>query len=240
MKERRFRAFWANFVIVAVLITTFGVVFAAAMPIEDPAKAVNNAIYEGDKDGGKVALMFNVYENAANVQKIADILDEYGFKATFFVGGSWAAKNQNILLKIASGGFEIGNHGYLHRDHATLSAKQNKDEIILTERMIDSILADLPDYRNCKLFAPPSGSIGDTMFDVCSELDYRVIMWTRDTIDWRDHNADIIYNRAVKDIKAGDLVLMHPTDCTVEALPRVLEYIKSVGLTADIVSNVIK
>jgi len=239
MKERRFRAFWANFVIAAVLITTFGVAIAAAMPGDAQIKAVNNAIYEGNKSGEKVALMFNVYENAANVEKIADILDEYGFKATFFVGGSWVAKHPNTLLKIAAKGFEIGNHGYLHRDHAKLSLKQNKDEISLTERLVDETLSGLPDYKKCKLFAPPSGSIGDVMFDACKALNYRVIMWTRDTIDWRDHDENVIYERAVRNIKAGDLILMHPTDCTVQALPRILEYIKTANLRADIVSYVI-
>ncbi|MDE5601104.1 MAG: polysaccharide deacetylase family protein, partial [Clostridia bacterium] len=145
----------------------------------------------------------------------------------------------NTLLKLSSSGFEIGNHGYLHRDHAKLTHKQNIDEIALTERTIDSVLGALPDYANCKLFAPPSGSLGSAMFDACKELDYKVIMWTRDTIDWRDHDANVIYERAIRDIKAGDLILMHPTDCTVEALPRILQYIKSAGLSADTVSNVI-
>ncbi len=239
MKERRFRAFWANFVIAAVLACTFGIAFTAALPVSETTQPVNNAIYEGNQNGGKVALMFNVYENAPNVESIAAILEEYGFNATFFVGGSWVAKHPNTLLKVASCGFEIGNHGYLHRDHAKLTMQQNKEEILLTERLIDSVLEDLPDYYNCKLFAPPSGSIGTVMFEACKQLEYKVIMWSRDTIDWRDHDADIIYERAIKDIKAGDLILMHPTDCTVDALPRILEYIKSANLSADTVSNVI-
>ena len=240
MKEKRFRRVWANFVIAAVLVTTFGIAFAAALPTDVQTKAVNNAIYAGDKDGAKISLMFNVYENAGNVEKIAEILNGYGYKSTFFVGGSWVAKNQNTLLKISSLGFEIGNHGYLHRDHAKISLKQNIEEIVLTERLIDGVLCDLPNYKNPKLFAPPSGSIGDIMFEACKQLDYKVIMWTRDTIDWRDHNSDMIYERAIRDVKAGDLILMHPTDQTVAALPRILDYIKSVGLSADIVSNVIK
>ncbi len=99
MKEKRFRAIWANFVIVTMLITTFGIAFTVALPISDNTQAVNNAIYEGDKDGANVALMFNVYENPANVEKIADILEEYGFKCTFFVGGSWVAKTPTPCLK---------------------------------------------------------------------------------------------------------------------------------------------
>ena len=65
-------------------------------------------------------------------------------------------------------------------------------------------------------------------------------MWTRDTIDWRDKDADIIFERAIKDVKAGDLILMHPTDATVTALPRILSHLKSQNLKVDVVSKVIE
>lgn len=239
MKERYFRAFWANFVIVTVLVATFGIAVVSSLPdLKGSALTGNTAIYEGESSDA-VALMFNVYENASNVQKITDILLERDCCATFFIGGSWAAKNPNTLLRAAAAGFEIGNHGYLHRDHAALSLKQNKEEIKLTERLIDDILSTLPEYENCKLFAPPSGSLGDNMFAACNELGYRVIMWTRDTVDWRDRDAEVIFERAVKNLRAGDLVLMHPTDATVEALPRILDYLESVNLRAAKVSEVI-
>ena len=212
----------------------------AAYPVEEKIEQVNNAVYNGKTDCGKIALTFNVYERADNVAKIAEILDEYGFKSTFFVGGCWAAKNGDTLLKLASSGHEIGNHGYSHLDHAKLSRKRNEEEIRITEKVIDSPLSSLPDYANSKLFAPPSGSMSNAMFDACKELGYTVIMWTRDTIDWRDHNPDLIFERATKNLKAGDIILMHPTDATVASLPRILEYIKSQNLKADIVSNVIE
>lgn len=240
MSETRFRNFCANFVIVSILLLVFGVSFVAAYPVEDKIEQVNNAVYNGKTDCGKIALTFNVYERADNVAKIAEILDEYGFKSTFFVGGCWAAKNGDTLLKLASSGHEIGNHGYSHLDHAKLSRKRNEEEIRITEKVIDSSLSSLPDYANSKLFAPPSGSMSNAMFDACKELGYTVIMWTRDTIDWRDHNPDLIFERATKNLKAGDIILMHPTDATVAALPRILEYIKSQNLVADTVSNVIE
>ena len=67
------------------------------------------------------------------------------------------------------------------------------------------------------------------MFEVCEELGYTVIMWTRDTIDWRDHDAALIAERALKGIKAGDLILLHPTEKTVEALPSILDGIAAAG-----------
>ena len=239
MSETRFRNFCANFVILATLLLTFGIAFVATYPEQIPTQTVNNAIYEGNQNSGSVSLMFNVYENTDNVKKIAEILDEYGYKTTFCVGGVWAAKNQDVLLQLGADGFEIGNHGYMHCDHANLNLKQNEDEILVTQKLIDSALSSLPDYQNCKLFAPPSGSIGNKMFEACKKLDYKVIMWTRDTIDWRDHNPDLIFERATKNLKAGDIILMHPTDATVAALPRILEYIKSQNLKADVVSKVI-
>ena len=240
MNETRFRTFCANFVILATLLLTFGIAFVATYPEQIPTQTVNNAIYEGNQNSGSVSLMFNVYENTDNVKKIAEILDEYGYKTTFFVGGVWAAKNQDVLLQLGADGFEIGNHGYMHCDHAKLNLKQNEDEILVTQKLIDSALSSLPDYQNCKLFAPPSGSIGTKMFEACKKLDYKVIMWTRDTIDWRDKDADIIFERAIKDVKAGDLILMHPTDATVTALPRILSHLKSQNLKVDVVSKVIE
>lgn len=237
MKENKFRTLWANLIIVAVLVSTFGIAFFAASSPSFETKTVNNAVYEGNKESGGVSLMFNVYENAANVEKIAEILSSFNADATFFVGGSWVAKHQNTLLKLAASGFEIGNHGYLHRDHKNLSYADNISEITLAEKVIKGAINDFP-YSY--LFAPPSGSMGNDMFEACKNLNYTVIMWTRDTIDWRDHDANLIYERAVKNVKAGDLILMHPTDCTVEALPKIIEYIYSQNLKLNSVSEVIK
>ncbi len=220
---------------------TFCIVAVSAIPLsQEDVQTVNNAIYEGDKSSNSVSLMFNVYENGDNAKRIAQLVTGYGFSTTFFVGGSWVAKNGDTLLNIASMGIEIGNHGYLHRDHKQLSFDANVKEIRLAERIIDATLNAFPAYTNCKLFAPPSGSIGNDMFEACNQLGYKVIMWTRDTIDWRDHDANLIYTRAIDNLHAGDLILLHPTDHTLQALPRILEYIKSVGLKVDTVTNVIK
>ena len=228
----------SNVIIIIVLVATFSVAIVAVSPWETDL-ASTSAIYVGDEESGKVGLMFNVYENTEIALNIAKLMVEHGFRATFFVGGKWVERNGMAVLSLYNMGMELGNHGYLHRDHKVISYEKNVDEILLTERLLDAHLKGFPGYNNSKLFAPPSGSYGDNMFSACDALGYRVIMWTRDTIDWRDHDEEVIFQRAIKDIKAGDLVLMHPTKDTLSALPRILEYIKNQGLVADIVSNVI-
>ena len=244
MKEHRFRAVTSNLIICAVLGTVLAAALFALYPADTPAAMpTGGAVYSGDPESGRVALMFNVYEGTEQVEEIAGLLAERGFRATFFVGGKWAERNGDTLVRLATGGFELGNHGYLHRDHAALSRENNRSEIVITERLLAATLADLTDAEReralPKLFAPPSGSMGEEMFEICDELGYTVVMWTRDTIDWRDHDSALIAERTLKDIKAGDLILMHPTAETVEALPAILDGIERAGLTADTVSTVL-
>lgn len=243
MKERRFRIITANVIISATLALVLAAALFSVIPDGNADVPAGKAVYSGDPDGGKVSLMVNVYEGTEFVEQIAALLAERGWSTTFFVGGKWAEKNGDTLLKLAADGFELGNHGYLHRDHATLSADNNRAEILITERLLAATLSGLGEEAAAaampRLFAPPAGSMGSAMFEACDELGYTVVMWTRDTIDWRDHDAALITQRAVKDLAGGDLILMHPTAATVEALPAILDAIAAAGLAVAPVSETI-
>lgn len=218
----------SNVLIAAVLI---GLYFACA-PTEKTTQT-SAPIYKNASAGNKVAIMFNVYEGTEYVERILEILEEHGAQATFFLGGCWAEKNVDTVKAIYRRN-ELGNHGYLHLDHAKISESQNREEIILCSRLIEKIVG-----REPRLFAPPSGSIGETMLSVCDELGYKVIMWSKDTIDWRDKDYELITKRATTDIQNGDMILMHPTEHTVRALPDILSCYEKNGLSAVTVSELV-
>lgn len=218
-----------NFLIIVIL---FGL-YLACVPNLD-ATAANAPIYKGNTQSNSVAIMVNVYQGSEHVEAMLDILERYKVTCTFFVGGCWAEKNMD-LLKAMSGMAEIGNHGYLHLDHAKLSYQQNMEEIALCSTLIEKIIG-----KKCNLFAPPSGSMGTNMLKVCENLNYRVIMWSKDTIDWRDKNEDLVYKRATKDTQSGDMILMHPTAHTVKALPKIIESLQEKNLTLVKVSDIIE
>ncbi len=193
----------------------------------------NDNLYSGGSEqSGEVCLMFNVYESAENVHKILDILDEYGAKATFFIGGSWADDNVDGVREIFSRGHELGSHGYFHKDHATMSYEANLEEIRPSVKLLEMICLE-----KITLFAPPSGSFAENTLTACKTLGLNVIMWSRDTIDWRDKDVNLIYERATKNLKAGEFILMHPKDVTVTALPKILQYIGDNGLKTGVVSQ---
>lgn len=185
---------------------------------------VYSARYNGNTQKKRATLMFNVYWGNEYIESILNILEKNDIKTTFFIGGIWAQKYPDLLKKIANSGHEIGSHGYSHKDHSKLNYSENLSEIRKAEEIIENIT-----NNEIKFFAPPSGCIGNAMFKACEDLGYTVIMWSNDTIDWRDKNAQVIYERAIKNASGGELILMHPTQKTVEALQGVIDWYESNG-----------
>lgn len=109
-------------VALALIILTVGAVCFIPLGISTAGGKSDGVYYNGNTDSDMISLMFNVYQGSEYVLDIMDSLDEYGVKATFFVGGSWADDNTEVLREIASRGHELGNHGYFHKDHDKLNA----------------------------------------------------------------------------------------------------------------------
>ena len=221
-----------NLILVVALIAVYAISFVpqTAVPIYGGDKI--EAIYRGNVLNKNVSLMFNVYENTDTVNKIIDILNEKNVKATFFVGGCWADDNGQTLCRIVECGHEIANHGYFHKDHKKLDYDANEKEISLTGVIIKALCGVQP-----TLFAPPSGSFSETTLSVANSLNYKVIMWSKDTIDWRDKDVDLIVKRATKNPANGDLILMHPKTHTVKALPKIIDFYVEMGYRLVTVSE---
>lgn len=219
-----------------LLVVIFSIVFAISFLPESIESIYGgsriNAIYNGNRAKADVSLMFNVYENTEVVNGILDVLKENNVKATFFVGGCWADDNGQTLTRIVSEGHELANHGYFHKDHKLLDYQKNKSEIENTGKIVKALCG-----MDLKLFAPPSGSFSDTTLEVADELGYKVIMWSKDTIDWRDKDENLIFKRATNGLENGDLILMHPKAHTLAVLPKILDFYKSVNFSVVTVSE---
>ena len=187
---------------------------------------VDNLYYSGNQKSNKITLMVNVYWGTEYIDGFLDIFEKYNIKTTFFVGGMWAEDNPDVLKKIFSCGHEIANHGFSHKDHDKLSYQKNCDEILGCHNVVKNILG-----IDMNLFAPPSGAYNKTTVEIAKQLGYKTIMWTegRDTIDWRDKDSEIVFQRAVKNAKGGDFVLMHPSQHTKNALEKIITTLQGQG-----------
>ena len=138
------------------------------------------------------------------------------------------------MREIFKRGHELGSHGYFHKDHSKMSYEANLQEIRPSVKLLEMICGE-----KIKLFAPPSGAYSENTLSACASLEMQVIMWSRDTIDWRDKDVNLIKKRATQNLKAGEFILMHPKDVTVQALPEILNYIRENGFKAENISRMI-
>ena len=221
-----------NIILCLTLVALCAISFVPEGALPAYVKGKNSAIYNGNRNSNYISLMFNVYENTEVVNGIIEVLNKKNVKATFFIGGCWADDNKETLLNIVNSGHEIANHGYFHKDHKKLDYQANYNEINLTDKVVESLCGQKP-----KLFAPPSGSYSQTTLQSAFDLDKQVIMWSKDTIDWRDSDPTLIFNRATKNATGGDLVLMHPKQHTLNILGTIIDYYLSIGLDVVCVSQ---
>lgn len=179
----------------------------------------------GDGSTGKIAITCNVAWGEEYLPQMLDILKEKDVYITFVILGEWAETHKEELKTIAQAGHELGNHGYYHVNHSELSADRVKKEITRTADLIKEVTGITP-----TVFSPPSGDCDKESVQAAIDAGQKVILWSIDTIDWRRDGKANILKRVFRDPKAGDIILMHPTKDTVEALPEIIDGLKERGL----------
>lgn len=156
---------------------------------------------------------------------ILDILNQYDVGATFFLVGSCIPENESLVQRIHQNGYSIGNHSYGHPPFATLKKERQLEEILLTNQRIEVITGE-----KVTLFRPPYGSMNNTTLNVVGESTMKIVLWNKDTEDWKVKNDQELVQYAKQHITGGSIVLFHEKQRTVDALPEIIEFIQNKGL----------
>lgn len=163
-----------------------------------------------------VALTFDDgpgYNGASD--RILDVLEKYNARATFFMVGVNAADHPENVKRKVKLKCEIGNHSY---DHSKYGNNVNADSITKATKAIKGACGEAP-----TAFRSPGGMTTPTILQVCKEQNLPLYYWTLDTQDWKYRNADTVYNNVMKNVKDGDIILMHEIyDSTAEAVERIV------------------
>lgn len=192
-----------RFGIICLLVLTV-LINSVSFPVAAFEDADVDIYRKNENDYMKIALTFDDGPHPRYTPKILDILDEYGIKATFFVIGVNAENYPTTIEKIIQRGHEIGNHTYSHPHVSCLNSENLKNEV----ESCESAIYGLTDYKT-KLFRPPEGMIDADVRSVLRGLDYKVILWDIDTLDWAHKSPEAISQNVLDNIAAGDIILMH-------------------------------
>ena len=171
-----------------------------------------------ENDYMKIALTFDDGPHPRYTPQILDILDKYGIKATFFAIGINADRYPDTMEMVIKRGHEIGNHTYTHPHVDRIDSLTLHGEI----EKCESALFNHTDYKT-KLFRPPEGMIDGYVKSVIKQLDYKVILWDIDTMDWAHTPPDVIADNVIKSVSSGDIILMHDYISYYSPTPEALE-----------------
>ncbi|MFD1394845.1 polysaccharide deacetylase family protein [Kroppenstedtia eburnea] len=191
-------------------------------------------IYRGNEKKPMAALMINVAWGTEHLSRMLDILEKEGVAATFFLDGSWLNQHPEEAKKLLAKGHELGNHGYSHPLMSRVSRERIRSEMEKTETLIRKLGVE------SRFFAPPAGDFNRVVLEEARRMGMKTVLWTVDTVDWRKTSSpEWMTQRIRKGIGKGSLVLMHPTDRTVQALPQIIGVIKEKGLRLGTVKEVL-
>lgn len=188
-----------------------------------PAVALEKAItYSLSADA--VALTFD--DGPSKYTKaIVDTLKEHEAGGTFFFIGQNVKQYPENVKYVHSNGYSIGNHTMTHANLPKLSAKEQEQEISSTNEAIERLTS-----QPVLLFRPPYGAKNKDLQDILEIRKMRMVLWNRDTEDWKSKNTGAIV-RYVRDTpSAGSVILLHESKETLDALPEIIRYLQEQDL----------
>jgi probable sporulation protein (polysaccharide deacetylase family) len=189
-------------------------------------------IYKGNTNKPMVAFLINVAWGEDYLPQMLHTLYANNVKATFFLDGQWLMKHKAEAKTILKAGHQLANHGYSHKNMSQLNRTQIVDEIQRTQHLLKQ-LGVTNNY-----LAPPSGDFDQESLSVTSQQGLFTILWTVDTIDWREKDARVILQRVLPRVESGTMILMHPTVGSSAALDELIKGIKQKKLKLGTVNEI--
>ena len=155
---------------------------------------------------------------------ILDLLDKHGVKAVFFVVGDKVREFPELAREIVARGHELGNHTMTHPQGSMwiIGPWKTWREISECQKTIEEVAGVRPRW-----FRAPVGHRNYFTHPVTSALGLEVMAWTRRAFDAVLGDVDGIVRRLTKDLRDGDVLLMHEaTPVASQLAERVIEKCK--------------
>ena len=192
-------------------------------------------IYCVERDQKVCSISFDAAWGADNTEKILDVLDEYGVKATFFVVSAWAEQYPDTAKAIVARGHELMNHSSKHDHYNALSTDQIIADVNKCNSVIETLTGVCPTLIRC-----PFGEYDDHVISAIRSIGMEPIQWDVDSLDWKGISASEITKRVTGKVGSGSIVLFHNAgEHTPEALPDILQYLRQEGYELVPISQIL-
>jgi peptidoglycan/xylan/chitin deacetylase (PgdA/CDA1 family) len=152
----------------------------------------------------KIALTYDDGPNDPHTLRLLEVLAAHGVQATFFLIGRYVESRPDIVRRIVDAGHHLGNHTYSHPNLIFRSTAETRVEIEKCNHAIDAAAG-----IRAKFFRPPFGGRLPRTLRVARALQLEPVMWNVTGWDWNAPPAATIVAKVMKQIRGGDVVLLH-------------------------------
>ncbi len=184
---------------------------------------------------GAVAITIDDGPDPEVTPHVLDILDRYSARATFFCIGELAERHPELCREIIRRGHAVENHSQFHNHLFSLfGPKRIYREIQLAQTALAGVTGQAP-----RFFRPSAGLRNPFLDPVLARVGLQLVSWSKRGFDTRESDPDNVLKRLVRDLKGGDILLLHDgnaarttqgTPVILEVLPRLLEKIADAQL----------
>jgi peptidoglycan-N-acetylglucosamine deacetylase len=181
-------------------------------------------VYINGRNEKKISLTFDDGPDDSITPRIIEILQQYKVKGNFFFIGSEAEKHPQVVKNAYKNGNLVLSHSYHHVDLSVLNKEQQLEEITRAGSALQSLIGKEP-----AMIRPPYGETNETLMKNAELKGYSIIIWSIDTLDWSQMEADNIIRNVTNHLRNGDIILMHSDSEkteTAKALPKIIEAIQ--------------
>ena len=144
----------------------------------------------------ELALTFDDGPNAKWTPRLLEVLAGLEVKATFFLLGSRAEAEPELVRRIAAEGHLIGNHSWSHPNLALTGAVRVREELARTSAVLEQIAGE-----RVRWFRPPFGARRPAVLRIARELGLTPVLWNAMTSDWSERRAERIAERITEQVE---------------------------------------
>lgn len=194
--------FWWFVIIVSVWFI-FNLVGSSLISSNYHVKAFCNNPSETEK---KIAITFDDGPSDYTLE-VLNLLKKHNARATFFCIGKNIKAYPEIVKQIIAEGHLVGNHSYSHSPFFDFyNAKKITKEIQQTDILLKKYTS-----KKINFFRPPYGVTTPSIRRALKITGHKVIGWNIRSLDGGTKNQNLIFNRIIKRISPGGIVLLHDT-----------------------------
>jgi len=186
-------------------LTAAAATVAAGYQSMSPTGQWYGRTFTGGVRGSKqLALTYDDGPNDPHTLNLLDVLAKHSVRATFFMIGPYVRQRPDIARAVAEAGHVIGNHTFTHPLLIFESGTRTRQELVDCRQALQDAIGE-----HSNLFRPPFGGRRPATLRIARELGFQTVMWNVTGYDWTAPPAAVIEKKVVRQMRGGDVILLH-------------------------------